>query len=85
LPTIIRGILFLPRDMGAGHDPIPLWESGSCPKPILLDVSGRKVLNLQPGANDVSALSPGVYFVRSGPSAVSRQPSTVITKVVIAK
>jgi hypothetical protein len=30
----------------------------------LLDVSGRKVLALHPGANDVRALAPGVYFVR---------------------
>jgi hypothetical protein len=31
----------------------------------LLDVTGRKVLDLKPGANDVSRLSPGVYFVWS--------------------
>jgi hypothetical protein len=27
-----------------------------------------------PRANDVRALAPGVYFARSGPSAVSRKP-----------
>jgi hypothetical protein len=39
----------------------------------LLDVSGRKVMALTPGPNDVRALSPGVYFV-SAPSdrSVSR-------------
>jgi len=31
----------------------------------LLDVSGRKVLDLEPGANDVSQLTPGVYFVKA--------------------
>jgi hypothetical protein len=31
---------------------------------VLLDISGRKVLNLQPGVNDVRTLAPGVYFVR---------------------
>jgi hypothetical protein len=31
----------------------------------LLDVDGRKVLALKPGANDVSHLAPGVYFVWS--------------------
>jgi hypothetical protein len=31
---------------------------------VLLDSSGRKVLDLHPGANDVRALAPGVYFVR---------------------
>jgi len=31
---------------------------------VLLDATGRKVLDLHEGANDVSRLSPGVYFVR---------------------
>lgn len=34
----------------------------------LLDISGRKVLNLKPGANDVRHLRPGVYFVAAGSS-----------------
>ncbi len=63
--SIVHGVLLLPR--GAGHDPIPLGESGLCLKPQLLDAAGRMVLNLHPGANDVSGLSPGVYFLR--PSA----------------
>jgi hypothetical protein len=28
----------------------------------LLDASGRKVMGLAPGPNDVSRLAPGVYF-----------------------
>jgi len=63
--TVIRGVLLLPRDMGAGHNPIPLGESGLCPKPQLLDAAGRKVLDLKHGANDVRGLAPGVYFVRT--------------------
>jgi len=51
---------------------------------VLLAVDGRKVMDLRPGANDVSRLSPGVYFVRSVPSAGSRKPSA-ITKIVIAR
>jgi uncharacterized delta-60 repeat protein len=31
----------------------------------LLDATGRRVLSLKPGANDVSKLAPGVYFVRA--------------------
>jgi hypothetical protein len=31
---------------------------------VLLDISGRKVMSLRPGPNDVSALVPGAYFVR---------------------
>jgi hypothetical protein len=38
----------------------------------LLDASGRRVLALGPGPNDVSRLSPGVYFVLSEPGAVHR-------------
>jgi len=57
----------------------------------LLDVSGRSVMTLKPGPNDVSRLAPGVYFIRSGPSAVSREPSagfrqpSTVTKVVLTK
>jgi hypothetical protein len=43
----------------------------------LLDASGREVLDLKAGANDVSGLAPGVYFVRQEPQAV--------TKVVITR
>lgn len=42
----------------------------------LLDISGRKVLGLAPGPNDISGLTPGVYFVR--------EPSSVgVRKVVL--
>jgi hypothetical protein len=30
----------------------------------LYDASGRRVMELQPGANDMMRLAPGVYFVR---------------------
>jgi len=77
--TVIRGVLFLPRDMTE----LP-GNSDRVPRPALLDASGRSVLELQPGANDVRALAPGVYFVRSEPSAASHQPS-VVTKVVVTQ
>ena len=51
--SLIRGILNL--------------QSATCnlrSEIVLLDASGRSVLELRPGPNDVSALSPGVYFVR---------------------
>jgi hypothetical protein len=66
-PTIVLGVLLLPRSL----DP-------SIPR-SLLDISGRRVLDLKPGANDVSALSPGVYFVRE--TAQSR----VMRKVVVTQ
>jgi len=40
-------------------------NSDRVPRPALLDVSGRRVRSLVPGANDVGALAQGVYFVRS--------------------
>jgi DNA-binding beta-propeller fold protein YncE len=52
-PTIVRGVLFLPG--AASHKP----QASS-----LLDAAGRKVLDLHPGANDLSRLAPGVYFYR---------------------
>ena len=72
-PTVVRGILNL-------QPAISNLQS----EMVLLSVDGRRVLDLKPGANDVRHLAPGVYFIRSGPSAVSREPSAV-TKVVITR
>jgi len=74
-PTIVRKVLML----GAVDS-----RQNTGYRADLLDITGRKVLNLLPGANDVRRLAPGVYFVRSEPSAVSRKPSAV-RKVVIAE
>ena len=35
------------------------------PKAILFDHTGRRVQQLRPGANDLSRLPAGVYFVRA--------------------
>jgi hypothetical protein len=53
--TVVHGVLWLPP--ASSFRP----QASSC----LLDVTGRKVLDLKPGVNDVSRLSPGVYFVWS--------------------
>ena len=79
MATIVRGVLRV-----SCRSDIPVarnrgWEAS----PTLLDAQGRKVLALHPGPNDVSRLSPGVYFVREL-SAVSHEPSAV-TKVLIQK
>jgi hypothetical protein len=51
--TIVRGVLRIGnREQDTGE------------RAELLDAAGRKVIELVPGANDVSRLSPGVYFVR---------------------
>jgi predicted outer membrane repeat protein len=60
LPTVVRGVLFLPR-LGTRSE---LPERNSVmSRAVLLDAAGRRVLSLNPGANDVSRLAPGVYFV----------------------
>jgi DNA-binding beta-propeller fold protein YncE len=69
-PTIVRGILYLPA--ASGHKP----QAAS-----LLDATGRAVAELRAGANDVSRLGPGVYFVRSA----SRELSAGCQKVVLTR
>jgi len=69
LPTIVRGVLLLPAAVGGERSAVSVH---------LLDISGRKVLDLRPGRNDVRTLPAGVYFVRQ---AVSSRT----TKVVIQK
>jgi len=70
LPTIIRGVLFLPEASGEKREA----------RGELLDVPGRRVLDLHSGANDVSRLSPGVYFVREVQAQAQAQ---AVRKVVI--
>ena len=71
--TIVRGVLFLPASTS------PKLQTAS-----LLDISGRKVMNLRSGANDVRALSPGVYFVR-GPKTEDGRPGPAVRKVVLTE
>jgi len=70
--TIVRGVLVLRAVDG---------RQNTAYKAELLDVAGRKVLDLKSGANDVSPLGPGVYFVCEA-SSVGRDASSV-TKVVV--
>jgi hypothetical protein len=67
--TVVRGVLLLDGDCP---------RTGTVPKAVLLDISGRKVLDLRLGANDVSWLAPGVYFVREAEAQAVR-------KVVVAR
>jgi len=55
MPGIVRGVLEMPE--ATGRKP----QASS----VLLDIGGRKVLDLQAGPNDVSRLASGVYFVRA--------------------
>jgi hypothetical protein len=49
---------------------------------ILSDITGRSVAGLHLGANDVSRLAPGVYFVCEDPES-SRHRSLAVRKVVL--
>jgi large repetitive protein len=73
-PTIIHGVLFLPRDMTG-----LFYNSDRVPRPVLMDANGRKVLDLHFGANDVSRLAPGVYFVRLSADGRSTTRKLVLT------
>jgi len=67
--TIARGMLYLPA-IGEGR-----MASSE-----LLDISGRKVLALRAGANDISHLAPGVYFIKSADERRMAMIRVVVTR-----
>ena len=70
--TIVRGMLYLPglgTRSGLAGNPV-------MSRAVLLDVSGRKVMSLNLGPNDVRRLAPGIYFVRE---------ASDVTKVVMTR
>jgi hypothetical protein len=69
--TVIRNVLYLAER-----------PSSSPSASYLLDIGGRQVMALRPGANDVSRLSPGVYFVREAQAQAQAQ---AVRKVVVAR
>jgi len=71
LATIARGVLFLPE--ASSRKP----QAAS-----LLDATGRKILDLKSGANDVRALAPGVYFVRENQAQAQAR---AVRKVVVTR
>jgi hypothetical protein len=72
-PTVVRGVLRLPVSASTTHT-------------SLFDMTGRQVMALHAGPNDMSQLSPGVYFVMEQSASSSRHsgpPS--VHKVVIQR
>jgi aminopeptidase N len=65
-PTIVRGVLNLQSEICNLKSAI-----------VLLDVSGRKVLALHAGPNDISRLAPGVYFVQTTAGVIHASTSRV--------
>jgi len=72
--TVVRNVLFLAE--ASSHQP----QAASS----LLDIGGRKLMDLKPGANDVRALAPGVYFIREG-LGTRREGLGKTRKVVVAR
>jgi len=73
VPTIVRGSLRM-EDRGLRTED----------RAELLDAAGRKVAELHAGANDVSGLSPGVYFAREARAHAQAQAQAV-RKVIITR
>ena len=67
--AIIRGVLLVDERPAA---------CGS--RPELLDATGRRVAELHLGANDVSRLSPGVYFMRQAPTQAQAVRKTIVLR-----
>jgi hypothetical protein len=70
-PTFVRGVLNIAN--GSSTSSSPSW---------LLDISGRNVLVLHAGANDLSKLSPGLYFVREAQAQAQAQ---AVRKVIVQR
>jgi len=72
-PSLVRGILSLP------------WAKRDVRRATgaLLDAAGRCVMSLKPGANDVSRLPAGVYFVRGAGRGMGDEGR--MRKVVLAE
>jgi hypothetical protein len=71
VPTIVRHVLRVPASS--------VMRGASC---VLLDISGRKVMDLHPGANDVRALAPGVYLVRE---TQAQAQARAVRKVILTR
>jgi len=72
--TIVRGVFVLPE--ASSRKP----QAAS-----LMDIAGRRVVVLRPGANDVRTLAPGVYFVCSKGQRDQGIEGSSVRKVVITR
>jgi hypothetical protein len=67
IPTVVRNVLFLPPSQFTLHS-------------SLFSLSGQKVMDLRPGANDLSELAPGIYFVHTTAPAGRTTYKLVLTR-----
>jgi len=63
MASIIRGRLLLPAS-GVGRDLSACAHAQAEASGVLYGITGRKVAELRPGANDISRLPAGVYLLR---------------------
>ena len=83
-PTVVRGMLLL-NGLGTRSElPDNSVMSRAAQAASLMDATGRKVMDLKSGANDVRALAPGVYFVKRQATGDGR-PEADVRRVVITK
>jgi hypothetical protein len=81
--TVVRGVLVLG---GNGDSPSGRVDARYSPhfpvmsRAALLDISGREVMELHSGVNDVRALAPGVYFVREAQAQAQAIRKVVVTR-----
>lgn len=78
--TRTKDELLMPTLLAQGRLRLPLSADRSQPAAVLHDPVGRVVMRLQPGDNDVSYLSPGVYFIQLN-AVGGRRPA--VTKVLV--
>jgi hypothetical protein len=71
--TFVRGVLFLPLTL----EPWAPWT--------LVSTTGRKVMDLKPGENDIRHIAPGVCFVREEGSRIQGSEGSSVRKVVIQR
>jgi photosystem II stability/assembly factor-like uncharacterized protein len=70
--TIVRSVLLIP----------PASSKGCQASSVLLDISGRKVMELKSGTNDIRNLIPGVYFIRE-PSTIKGKIANVRKTIIV--
>jgi hypothetical protein len=69
LPTVVRNVLFLPASHFTLHS-------------SLVSLSGRKVMNLKPGLNDVRRLPAGIYFMCVAQAQAQAQ---AVRKIIVSR
>ncbi|UCG43978.1 MAG: hypothetical protein JSU73_05035 [candidate division WOR-3 bacterium] len=76
-PTIVRGVL-------------RLQPAADCSQPTaeLVDVTGRRIMELEPGENDVRHVAPGIYFITPHPCPLpqgEREKRAVVRRIVVQR